>query len=118
MTQAEQVRALVSAMDTDGDGVINLEEFLAATAELQMINHHSQIWAAFCKYDRNGDGVIDATEARLALGSAGNDEDAEAVTRYIAEYDADGDGKINLQEFIRMLVPEQHTFSAVQIARG
>lgn len=127
-TVAEQVKALFAAMDTNGDGVINLEEFLAATSELQMVAHHSNMWWGFCQYDKDGDGYIDVEEARLAIAGAGielniprtgdegatgeaaDEEELAAVQRYIAEYDVDGDGRINYEEFIRMLMPPGHEF--------
>lgn len=101
---------LVKAMDTDGDGVINLDEFLAATAELQMVAHQTQMWWAFCQYDRNGDGLIDLNEAKAVLGDT---EDLSTVAAQIAQYDVDGDGRINYEEFLKMLVPEGIHFSTL-----
>ena len=104
------IEELVASMDTDGDGTINLDEFLAATAELQTVAHQTQMYWAFCQYDRNGDGLIDINEAKAVLGDK---EDLTTVAKQIAQYDVDGDGRINYEEFLRMLVPENLNFNTL-----
>lgn len=48
------VSQLINKMDEDGDGVINYDEFITATADRQLVNHQNNIWWAFCEYDKNG----------------------------------------------------------------
>lgn len=45
---------LIQSMDEDGDGVINYDEFITATADRQLVHHQNNIWWAFCEYDTNG----------------------------------------------------------------
>eukprot|EP01138_Halocafeteria_seosinensis_P011538 gb/GECG01011786.1/.p1 GENE.gb/GECG01011786.1/~~gb/GECG01011786.1/.p1 ORF type:complete len:496 (+),score=75.49 gb/GECG01011786.1/:1-1488(+) len=99
---AINVRELMNNLDTDGDGHISYEEFLAATAERQLINHQQHVWYVFCQYDLDGDGYITADELRQALA----DEPPEEIEEYIKEFDRDGDGVIDYEEFIRMVLPK------------
>lgn len=108
-TEDEVMRAM-EAMDADRDGTIDLQEFLAATSELQMIEHQNNIWWAFCQYDKNGDGTITLDELRDVL--KGDDE--AKLLDYIREYDADQDGRISYEEFIRMLVPPDMEFTTIR----
>jgi len=108
-TEEEVMRAM-EAMDADRDGTIDLQEFLAATSELQMIEHQNNIWWAFCQYDKNGDGTITLDELREVLKGDGE----EQLQAYIKEYDADNDGTISYEEFIRMLVPPDMEFTTIR----
>lgn len=49
----QHVQRLMEAMDTDGDGKVNLDEFLAATADRQLQHHHANMMWAFTQYDSN-----------------------------------------------------------------
>jgi serine/threonine protein kinase len=111
---AETVRELVAGLDLDGDGLINLDEFLAAAAELHLVSHQAHVWRVFQLYDRDGNGKIDAAEARAAL--RGTEEDEAEILRTIAEYDDDGDGTLRFEEFFRMLVPAAG-FTALAFSR-
>jgi len=87
------VEKLMAQMDFDDDGTLNLEEFLVATSEMQMIYHQNNIWWAFCEYDTNRDGTITVQELRAILA----DEPEEDIRKYMAEYDLDKDGRINYE---------------------
>ena len=103
------VERLMQQMDFDEDGTLNLDEFLVATSEMQMIYHQNNIWWAFCEYDTNRDGTITVQELMEVL----HDEPEEQVKKYMAEYDLDQDGRINYEEFIRMLVPQDIEFQKI-----
>lgn len=96
------LESMMRTMDEDGDGVINYDEFITATADRQLVHHQNNIWWAFCEYDTNGDGFITAEELRAALGEG----DREQAAKYLAEFDRDNDGKIDYEEFMRMVLPK------------
>jgi calcium-dependent protein kinase len=106
----DEVLKAMEAMDADNDGTIDLQEFLAATSELQMIEHQNNIWWAFCQYDKNGDGTITIDELRAVLKGEAEDK----IQEYIREYDVDRDGRISYEEFIRMLVPPDMEFTTIR----
>lgn len=106
------VERLMQQMDFDEDGTLNLDEFLVATSEMQMIYHQNNIWWAFCEYDTNRDGTITVQELMEVL----HDEPEEQVKKYMAEYDLDQDGRINYEEFIRMLVPQDIEFQKITMS--
>lgn len=96
------IDTLIQRMDEDGDGVINYDEFITATADRQLVHHQNNIWWAFCEYDKNGDGFITPEELAHVL----KEESPERIDQYVAEFDRDGDGKIDYEEFMRMVLPK------------
>lgn len=58
-------------MDTNCDGIIDFDEFVAATLHVQQLEDaDSEKWeersrTAFAKFDKDSDGFIDAEELRL-----------------------------------------------------
>jgi len=68
--------------DTDGDGKITRDEYLAAMEK------------AFARLDANGDGVIDSTE-RPQMGASPE----QRVDQMLARLDTNKDGKITADEF-------------------
>jgi len=82
---------IFDSVDTNGDGIITREEFLAGRERL------------FARLDRNGDGYIDNQDmsGRLAGRQKAQDRLAELVTRL----DKDGDGRVSKTEFVDGATP-------------
>ncbi|CAI5971373.1 unnamed protein product [Closterium sp. NIES-65] len=98
-----EVVQILQAMDTNCDGIIDFDEFVAATLHVQQLEEaDSAKWeerskAAFNHFDTDGDGFIDAEELRVAAQVKGS------LGRLIDEGDVDGDGRISLPEFQKLL---------------
>ncbi|KAG1660138.1 hypothetical protein FOA52_003798 [Chlamydomonas sp. UWO 241] len=102
----DQARALLASIDIDCDGVIDYEEFLAATVHQQRLNNDECMLKAFQHFDRDGSGFITQEELKEAMaevarrhssvGGGVSDENSAALLRDI---DADADGRINYEEF-------------------
>ncbi|CAG7900716.1 unnamed protein product [Brassica rapa] len=98
-----RVAEILQAIDSNTDGFVDFEEFVAAALHVnQLEEHDSEKWqqrsrAAFEKFDIDGDGFITAEELRMHTGLKGS------IEPLLEEADIDHDGKISLHEFRRLL---------------
>jgi calcium-dependent protein kinase len=66
-----RVLEIIEAIDSNTDGLVDFEEFVAATLHVhQLVEHDTQKWkslsqAAFDKFDVDGDGYITSDELRM-----------------------------------------------------
>merc|ERR1711944_338839 len=84
--------AMVSEVDTDGDGEINLEEFLLMMAKKE--NDNDEIRAAFEIFDKDHDGFISPTELRTVMESLGEVLSEEDIDVMMKGADQNGDGQV------------------------
>jgi Ca2+-binding EF-hand superfamily protein len=91
---------MVTAVDTDGDGFISIEEFGALLDD----EDSDALRMAFEEYDENGDGMITAEELCRALRQVLPDEDltVEKCAEMIAGVDKDGNSVISFDKFKAM----------------
>jgi len=54
----EEIQQILDGVDSDGNGVIDYTEFLAAALDKQIYTQEDACWAAFRVFDRDGDGKI------------------------------------------------------------
>ena len=88
-----QVTTIVATWDENGDGQINLLEFVTLVRDLKV----------FTQFDRDGSGTISAAELRLALRALGTNVDNELAAIILAKYDRDRSGVIELHEFSHLV---------------
>merc|ERR1719431_329172 len=110
----QEVEAVFILGDLNGDGEIDLEEFVSllcpmagmAIARLtRNVNNISDAQQLFRILDKDGDGNITQEEMR-ACGSRFNAQEIEAI---FAIGDVDNDGAISLNEFIAVMCPSAST---------
>ena len=89
----KDAQSFLDSLDVDGDGVVNVNEFIAATMEEQQFNTRKRMLQAFEKFDNDGDMILSVSEIKKALGS---DKIAEEILK---RFDKDGDGAISFEEF-------------------
>merc|ERR1719254_255940 len=97
----ENFQTVLLSIDSDGSGVIDYTEFIAATISNKQYLKKEVIWAAFRTFDKDGDGRITRAELKEMLKDDSLTEwqiDAE-VDRIVKEIDLDGDGDITWEEF-------------------
>ena len=109
-----QVQAFVTAADTNGDGVIDYEEFVPMMLSmkpkgLQLANYsESQLTTYFQRLfqlsDVNGDGSLDLDECTTMLSMTGFKLSTEQISKVVGSADTNGDGVIDYKEFVPMLV--------------
>ncbi|XP_072984504.1 calcium-dependent protein kinase 18-like [Typha latifolia] len=102
-TKEPCVLEILQAIDSNTDGLVDFDEFVAATlhvhqlVELDTVKWQSLSQAAFDKFDVDGDGYITPEELRMHAGLKGS------IDPLLEEADIDKDGKISLDEFRRLL---------------
>merc|ERR1711862_1040831 len=58
---------IIKQVDSDGSGVIDYSEFLAATLDVKVYLQEENVWAEFRAFDLNGDGKISPAELKEVL---------------------------------------------------
>ncbi|XP_006643684.1 probable calcium-binding protein CML16 [Oryza brachyantha] len=99
-----EVAAMMSELDTDRDGFVDLGEFAAFHGRGRGdAEQEAELRAAFDVYDVDGDGRITAAELGKVLGRIGEGCSTEECERMIASVDVDGDGCVGFEEFKKMM---------------
>jgi len=79
---AQELLQVLQAADTDGNGVINYTEFIAATLSAQTFMKKEYLKTAFNMFDKDGSGKIDSSELNgLLSGEEFKDVYTEAQLR-------------------------------------
>merc|ERR1719487_2934317 len=95
---------IMKDVDSDGSGVIDYTEFLAATLDKKVYMAEDVCWQPFRIFDRNGDGKISKDEIAHVLNDDGVQNAANRdMADLMAEIDKNGDGEIDFQEFMQMM---------------
>jgi len=100
---------LMDNIDTDGSGVLDYSEFMAATLDKRKYIQEDLCWRAFKTFDNDGSGHIDKEELLKLLGIDNISDMMEVrvteaeVDAIMKEVDLNGDGKIDFDEFLQMM---------------
>mmetsp|Transcript_99098 Transcript_99098/g.279980 ORF Transcript_99098/g.279980 Transcript_99098/m.279980 type:complete len:526 (-) Transcript_99098:23-1600(-) len=105
----EDLREMMDSIDTDGSGVIDYSEFMAATMDKRKYIQEDVCWRAFKTFDVDGSGCIDKEELKRLLGMHGVGDVMQVqvteneVNAIMQEVDLNGDGRIDFDEFLAMM---------------
>jgi calcium-dependent protein kinase len=99
------LQQIMEDIDSDGSGVIDYTEFLAASLDKKQYQQESAVWDAFKFFDKNGDDKISKSELNAVLGDDGVKDTIgdDVIAKLLADVDKDGDGEIDFQEFMEMM---------------
>ncbi len=96
----EEVRAMIRANDTSGDGAIDFPEFVRM---MYQAPSQQEVRAAFVTFDRDNDEFIDQKELLLAMSNIGEELNDEEISAMIEEVDDNGDGLVDYPEFVEIM---------------
>ena len=100
----EDAMKIMDSVDTDKNGAIDYNEFLAATLDAEIAKNLRKLEMAFKYFDINHDGVIDDVELgnQLERSDLGIVE-ANDIKAMLRECDTMASGKMNYKEFLRAM---------------
>ena len=98
----EELKNIIDCIDTDKNGKINYNEFIASTLGDQLVSSKDNLKNVFSMMDKDGNGFIDQDELLGILKQHGHIS-SEKVLRNMKEIfattDTNKDGKIDFDEF-------------------
>ncbi|KAG8391686.1 hypothetical protein BUALT_Bualt01G0213100 [Buddleja alternifolia] len=107
---AKEAEVMVREMDCDGDGFVDLDEFMSVMESDQNqdsengIYMESHIMDAFRVFDVDNNGLISAEELKRVLGRLGCGKcSIKECRKMIKGVDRDGDGFVDFEEFKYMM---------------
>lgn len=90
--------------DRDGDGMLDVGEFLAAAAGAKLQEQHSAMWSAFCTVDADHNGQLSREElAAILKNIQGQPPAQELVDQCLQLWDTNADGVLTYDEFVNLV---------------
>lgn len=101
----QELIQMVRDVDKDGDGFIDLDEFLLlhAGSEGSRMNCDQELREAFRFFDADKNGFISVEELHNVLKRLRRKCSVEECRKMIKGVDADGDGQVSFEEFQKMM---------------
>ncbi|PIA51217.1 hypothetical protein AQUCO_01100211v1 [Aquilegia coerulea] len=104
----QEVEDIVSSLDSDGDGLLGLEDFIGLVKgkgkqEEGIEENIKDLKEAFRMYAMEGSEGITPTSLKRMLNRLGESKTIEECMVMIDHFDLDGDGVLSFNEFIVMM---------------
>lgn len=94
----EQLQDCIEAVDGDGSGAIDFEEFLALMAKkTKEAEDEMELREAFRVFDKNNRGIIEVSDLKLIFQTLDPDMADEEIEQIISEVDEDGSGTVDFE---------------------
>ncbi|XP_010937895.1 putative calcium-binding protein CML19 [Elaeis guineensis] len=102
----EEAEAVVRSADKDGDGLLDLEEFvgLVGVEGEEEEEKERELREAFGMYEMEGEGCITPRSLKRMLSRLGASRELEDCQAMICRFDLNGDGVISFDEFKVMMM--------------
>ncbi|CAH1262325.1 CALML3 [Branchiostoma lanceolatum] len=99
--EKQKYRDWVKSIDSNGDGAVSVEEFLAMMDKNISLDSPLEYFKFF---DKDGSGFITKDEIRQAMSEMGQELSDTELESMMEKYDTSADGNINYEEFLKSLV--------------
>lgn len=100
----EQLQECIEAVDGDGSGTVDFDEFLALMAKkTKEAEDEMELREAFRVFDTKNLGVIDVSDLKLIFKTLDPDMPDEEIDQIISEVDEDGSGTVDFEEFMKLM---------------
>jgi calmodulin len=102
----EEIRLLIADVDSEGNGSLDLNEFLSIMAKYKSPKKEteSDLLEAFKVFDKNESGVISADELKHILTNLGEALSEQELEDAFFEANVKGDGNIKYEDFIKIIM--------------
>mmetsp|Transcript_1102 Transcript_1102/g.3132 ORF Transcript_1102/g.3132 Transcript_1102/m.3132 type:complete len:220 (+) Transcript_1102:53-712(+) len=99
----EEIRKIITHGDVDGDGNIDLDEFLAMMAlQLDEKASRAKMLRVFAALDRDKRGSISVNDLTTVSASLGDSLEPEDAEQMLKEADIDSDGRVGAEDFLKL----------------
>ncbi|CAF2318351.1 unnamed protein product [Rotaria sp. Silwood2] len=100
----DQLAECVDAVDGDGSGTVDFDEFLALVAKItKEAEDERELREVFRVFDKNSRGVIDVADLKMIFKALDPDMPDDEVEQIISEVDEDGSGTVDYEEFYKLM---------------
>ncbi|CAF3899409.1 unnamed protein product [Rotaria sp. Silwood2] len=94
----DQLAECVDAVDGDGSGTVDFDEFLALVAKItKEAEDERELREVFRVFDKNSRGVIDVADLKMIFKALDPDMPDDEVEQIISEVDEDGSGTVDYE---------------------
>ena len=103
----EEAQELVASMDSDGDGLLGLDEFVGwMEKEIRGDEERKmeELGEAFRMYEMEGGECITPKSLKMMLSRLGESRSLEECCVMIRQFDVNGDGVLSFDEFKLMML--------------
>eukprot|EP00831_Metopus_contortus_P001849 TRINITY_DN10676_c0_g1_i1.p1 TRINITY_DN10676_c0_g1~~TRINITY_DN10676_c0_g1_i1.p1 ORF type:complete len:191 (-),score=52.40 TRINITY_DN10676_c0_g1_i1:35-607(-) len=102
-TNESELKAIMYSLDTDHNGFIEYNEFIAAAVGEDIYLNSDRLSQAFQMFDKDRNGKIDISELRDSIGGELKGISSETWEKMLKAADLNGDGIIDYDEFSKMM---------------
>ena len=99
----EELSKLIIGIDTDNNGYIEYNEFLAAAMGGEFQHYEQRLENAFKIIDKDGSGKISVKELKSILKTGMGKVEVDFWESIIKEADINGDGEMDYSEFVELM---------------
>ncbi|KAL6960444.1 hypothetical protein U1Q18_038209 [Sarracenia purpurea var. burkii] len=104
ISEAEaEAEGVVLLMDSDGDGLLGLEDFERLMEETNEEEKERDLREAFRMYEMDGRACITPRSLKRMLSKIGTSKSVDECGLMIVKYDLNGDGVLDFDEFKAMM---------------